>query len=425
MSGLIGRDSDFRVFWLGQTISVAGTQVTAVALPLAATLTLHSGAAGVSALATAAYVPNVVLPLVAGAWLEARRKRPAMIAADCARAAALATVPIAYFLGAFSLPLLVAVALAVGASSVVFDVAGFAFVPSLVPRGDLASANQAMQGSLTASQVGGPGAAGLIVQIAGPVVGVLFDACSYVASVLGLLAIRRAEPAVERPEQRVGITSGLAFIWRNRYLRALTVHAALYNAAFQVFTVNLVVYAIHERGLSAGLYGLALSAGGAGAFIGTMLALRAARFAGYGRAFLASLSLSTGLPLFIGIPSVDAGAFAAFAAAVMLAAGIGLGSANVLSVTLRQSLIPSRSLARANGGYRLVIFGVLPIGSALGGLIGATAGPRTGVIAGALGLAISVLPMTQRTIRQLRDPQDASNPPPLESPVLETRSLEI
>jgi MFS family permease len=193
--GLITRDRDFRVFWLGQTVSVAGTQVTAVALPLAAAITLHSGPAGVSALATATYLPNVVLPLVAGAWLESRRKRPAMIAADCVRAVALAAVPIAYAAGVLSLPLLAAVALAVGAASVVFDVGSFAFVPSLVDEGDLPGANQAMQGSVTASQVGGPGVAGLIVQLAGPVLGVLLDAVSYVASVLGLLAVRKAELA--------------------------------------------------------------------------------------------------------------------------------------------------------------------------------------------------------------------------------------
>ena len=73
--GLIFRHHDFRWFWAGQSISVVGTQVTAVALPLVAALTLGSGAGGVSVVATASFLPNVLLPLFAGNWLETRRRR--------------------------------------------------------------------------------------------------------------------------------------------------------------------------------------------------------------------------------------------------------------------------------------------------------------------------------------------------------------
>ncbi len=145
-------DGDFKRFWAGQTVSAVGTQVTAVALPLTAALTLDAGAAGVSAIATATYLPSAALPLLAGHWLERRRKRGVMIATDVIRAAAVAVVPLVWAFGQLTLPLLVAVAFVVGAASVVFDIASFAYLPDFVPEQDLPPANRALQGSSTAAR---------------------------------------------------------------------------------------------------------------------------------------------------------------------------------------------------------------------------------------------------------------------------------
>jgi MFS family permease len=406
-AGLLRRDRDYRWFWMGQTVSVFGTQVTALALPLVAALTLGAGAGGVSIVATASYLPNVLLPLFAGNWLERRRRRRIMILADVVRAAALAVVPLAFAVDVLSLGLLAVVAFVVGAASVVFDVGSFAYVPTLVEEDDLPGANRAMQGSLTAAQVAGPGVAGLLVQLAGPARAVGVDAISYLASIFGIAAARRPEPPPVPDDGPSGVLEGLRRILVNPFLRALTAHAALYNAAAQILLVNLVVWVVRDRGASPGVYGLALSAGGAGAFLGTMLALRLAARLGYGRAFATSLLFSTGLPLLIAPLPFYGAALGVALAVLQFGSGAGLGSANVLSVTLRQVVAPRGSLARTNGGYRLLIYGVIPVGSALGGILGQGLGTRVGVAIGAVGLAISALPMMRRRIRSLRDPKDA------------------
>ncbi|BBH64899.1 MFS transporter [Actinoplanes sp. OR16] len=398
--GVTKRNRDFRDFWLGHTVSAVGTHVTAVALPLLATLVLDAGPTGVAAVATAGYLPNVLLPLLAGHWLERRRRRPVMIGADLLRAAALFAVPTAYMIGVLTVPLLVVIAFVVGALAVVFDIGGFAYVPTLVDESDLPAANRAVQGSTTAAQVAGPGLAGLLTQAAGPALAVVVDAVSYLGSALGVAAARRPEPS-PAPATDSGKT-GLRLVVTDPYLRALTAHAAIYNGASQILTVNLVVYLINERGLSAGLFGLALSASGAGAFAGTMLALRMAGLLGYGPAFLASLALSTGIPLAIAVLPGSGLALALSLAVVQFVSGIGLGSANVLSVTLRQVIVPQGSLARTNGGYRTLIYGVLPLGSAAGGVLGHGLGSRAGVAIGAAGLAVSTLPILSRRIRRLR-----------------------
>lgn len=404
---LLRSDRDFRWYWAGQSLSLAGAHVGVVAMPLVAVLTLDAGAAAVAAVATASFLPNLLFPLLVGHWLEGRRKRRIMIWADLVRFGLLTVIPLAYLTDRLSVPLLVVVAFAVGTASVVFEIGGFAYLPALVPEHRLGAANQAMQGSATVAQVGGPGLAGLLVQLLGPPTAVLVDAASYLASAVGIGKVRRPEPPVEPPEHRPRIVDGIRILVRNRYLRALTVHASIYNAGSQIFLVNLVIWVVEERGVSPGQYGLALSAGGVGAFAGTMLALRASRRLGYGRAFAASAVFSTGVPLLIAtVPFGGAGLGFALGG-LLLVASIGLGSANVLSVTLRQTVIPRTQLARTNGGYRLLMYGSIPIGSALGGVIGEALGSRTGVAIGTIAFAVSALPMYAPTIRRLRDPKDA------------------
>ncbi|MEV0646591.1 MFS transporter [Phytomonospora sp. NPDC050363] len=404
---MLRRDRDFRRFWTGHTISVMGADITYVALPLVATLLLDTGAAGVAAIATATFLPSILLPLLAGHWLETRRRRGVMITADLVRAAALAVVPLAYVLDGLSVPLLAAVAFAVGSASTVFDIGAFAYLPTLVADDDLPQANQSMQGSTTAAQVTGPGLAGLLVQLLGPAVALAADAVSYLASAVGIGAAKRPEPLPAPPTVKPNLFSGLGVVLRNPFLRAMTTHAALYNAGAQILIVNLVVLAVTDRGLDPGWYGVALSGTGAGAFLGTMVALRLAARLGYGRAFAAALAFSTGAPLMLALIPWTGGAFGLALGGLQLAAGAGLGAANVLSVTLRQVVMPKGALARSNGGYRLITFGVLPIGAALGGVLGETIGSRWGVGAGTALMAVSALPMVLGRIRRLRTPQEA------------------
>jgi MFS family permease len=400
-------ERDFRRYWAGQSVSLVGSQVGAVALPLVATLTLHAGVGGVSAVATASFLPNLLFALWVGNWLDRRPKRRVMIAADLARAALLGAVPVAYAADVLSLPLLVAVAFAVGTATVAFDIAGFAYLPALVDRERLPRANRALQGSTTVSQVGGPGLGGLLVGALGAPLALVADALSFLASAAGVGAARRREPELRR-DPAASTWDGIRIIAGNRCLRALTAHAAVYNAAAQVISVSLVVWAVTQRGLGAGAYGLALSAGGLGAFAGAMLALRLAARAGYGRAFACSLALSTGAPLLIAALPFTGAAFGLALGAIEAVAGVGLGSANVLSATLRQQVIPHDRLARATGAYRLFMYGSIPLGSALGGGLGDQLGSRTAVAVGAVGLALSALPMLSKSIRTLHEPAAAT-----------------
>ena len=415
---LLRQHRPFRWFWVGQSLSFVGTQVTAVALPLVAALTLDTGPGGVGAVATAAMLPNLLFSLLAGDWVEGRDHRRVMIPTDLIRALLVAVIPAAWLFGWLSIPLLVVVAFLAGTAGAFFEIAGFAYIPRLVAAEELAAANRAVQGSSTTAQVAGPGLAGLLVQALGPPLAIAFDAVSYLASALGIIAGRprspgtMADPADDPPvSRRTRLLHGMKLLFTNPYLRALTAHAAVYNLASQILTINLVLWMVQDRAVSTGAYGLALSAGGAGAFLGTLWALRLADRLGFGRAFATALLLSCFVPLLIAAIPVGGTALAGAVAAILLVSGVGLGTANIYSVTLRQIVIPADQLARSVGAYRQVMYGSIPIGAALAGALGETAGTRAAVAIGTLGLALSATPMLTRRMRTLSTPQAAASAP--------------
>ncbi|MBM6404450.1 MFS transporter [Phycicoccus sp. CSK15P-2] len=405
---LVRTDRSFRWYWLGQSVSSAGSQVTTIALPLVTALVLDGSPGEVGAVATAAMLPYLLFSLVAGHLLEGRQGRRTMVPADLAQAALVGLVPVAALTGWLSVPVLAVIAFLSGTAALVFGISAFAHVPSLVERPDLAAANRAVQGSRTVTEVAGPGLAGLLVAAVGPAAAMAVDAASYLVSAVCVALgrprrpVARERPAPDGDAPRVPVLTGLRILWGNRYLRALTVHAALFNLAEEVLVINLILWAVQEQGVSAGAYGLALSMAGVGGLLGTLTALRLAAGLGFGRAFAASLVLSCGTPVLMALWPTDGIALAVVIGAVMLVSGVGLGNANVYSVTMRQTLIPETQLSRSAGAYTQVMYGSIPIGAALAGIVGETLGTRSGVVLGGLGIVVSALPMMTSAVRSLR-----------------------
>ena len=144
-------------FWVGQTISVFGDQISALAIPLTAMLALDASALQVGILASLAWLPHLLFSLPAGVWIDRRaNRRRNMIVADVLRAAALATIPVAWWLGALTIWHLLAVAFAVGAFTVFFDLSSVSFFVALVPRPQYVEANSKLSTTRSLSYIGGP-----------------------------------------------------------------------------------------------------------------------------------------------------------------------------------------------------------------------------------------------------------------------------
>src|SRR6266511_1385950 len=195
---LLRERRDFRRYWTGHTISLFGDAITLIALPLVAVLVLDAGAAQMGYLAAAGLVPSLLFSVHAGAWVDRRaRRRRIMIVADLGRAGLLATVPLAYALGALTLGQLYVVAFLVGTLSVLFTVSDTTLFVALTPRDRYVEGNAVLNGSRALSFVGGPSLGGLLVQFLSAPGALLADAASFVASALFL---GRISPAEQPPD---------------------------------------------------------------------------------------------------------------------------------------------------------------------------------------------------------------------------------
>ncbi len=401
------RRPDFAALWAAETISQIGSQITAIALPLVAVVALDASSFAVGLLAAATWLPYLLFGLAAGVWVDRLRRRPLMIAADLARAAALAVVPLAAANGLLGVPALIVVALVVGSLSVVFDVAYLAYLPGLVGREHLIEANGKLEASASAAQIIGPGLAGTLVGFAGAPFAVLFDAASFVVSALCIGRIRAPEPPpvppAERPGFRTEIRDGLRSVADSPILRALAAASATTNLAGFMFLAIYILYMVRDLGLAPDAIGFVLAAGGAGALLGAMLAEPLRRRIGIGPAILVAMFAfgATGMlvPLAVlvprvALPLVVGAEFLQWMAIVMH---------DVNAISLRQGIVPDRMLGRVNGTMKFISWGLRPVGSLLGGILGGVIGLAGTLVLSEAGMFLAFAWYLLSPIPRLRD----------------------
>jgi MFS family permease len=407
--GVLWRDSDFLRLWSAQTISQFGSQVSGLALPLVAIFVLHASAFKVAALSAVEFAPFVLLTLPAGVWVDRLRRRPLMIAADWGRAVALGSIPVAYAVHALTLGQLYAVGFTTGCFTVFFDIAYQSYLPSLVSRDQLSEGNAKLETTRAAAQVTGPTLAGLLVAAITAPYAVAVDAASFVGSALFAMKIKRLEPALEEPEvrphMRNEIMVGLRYTFRHPLLRPLILQIGSQNFFINMVGALLVVYAVRVLRLSAPVIGLVFSLGNVGLLVGGPIASRLARRFGIGRiivwgAFVTGCSylFVAAAPKSFPIPFLVIGQFLWSAGAILYF---------VNGISLIQAITPDRLLGRVNASRRFAVWGVIPFGQLLAGVIAMRIGLHTAVWIGAIGGALSIVPLLLSPMRHVKTTDDA------------------
>jgi len=399
------REPQFRRFWAGQTVSVFGDQVSALAIPLVAVLALHASTLEVGVLASLAWLPHLLFSLPAGIWIDRHPyRRRNMIVADGARAVALATVPVAWWLGVLTIWQLLAVAFAVGAFTVFFDLSYSSFFVALVHRRQYVDANSKLSTSRSVSYIAGPSTAGVLVQVLGAPVALLGDALSFIASAAALRGIRVQEPEVvgRRGSVRSELVDGFRFLFGHPLLRAGLLCTSTVNFFNFLLYAIFVLYASRILGLSAATIGFVLGAGAVGALIGALVAPRIGRRIGIGRAVvIGSVLFPAPLALF---PLAHGSNW--LSATLLLVgeffAGVGVMIFDVNQNALIAMVIPNEIRSRVGGVHRFFNYGVRPIGALLGGVLGAVIGLRPtlwisviGCLFGVFFLLASPMPHTR------------------------------
>lgn len=401
------RHADFLKLWTGQSISQVGSHISLLAIPLAAVVVLHANAFQAGLLGTFEFLPFLVVGLPAGVWVDRMARRRVLIVADVGRCIALGSIPVVAALHHLTMPQLYAVSFVSGVLTVFFDVAYQSYLPSLVDREQIVDGNGKLELTRSTAELAGPGLGGALVGLLTAPIAVAVDAGSYVASVVSLLLIRRrelVEPRVEGSRLRTELAEGVRYVWRHPLLRPIAMCTGISNYFSNLGSAVVILYAVRNLGLSAGLIGLWYSVGGLGAPLGAATASRVARRFGAGRTIVLSAALYT--PSWI----VVAAAPRSVALPLLIASGL-IGSYgviyNITQVSLRQSITPQRLQGRMNATMRFLVWGTIPIGAFTGGVVGSTLGLHTALWIAAGGQALCLLPPLLSPVWRLRSIDDA------------------
>jgi MFS family permease len=404
------RHPDFLKLWSAETISQFGSQITGLALPLVAVITLDVSAFQVSALFVIETAPFLLISLPAGVWVDRLPRRPILVVGDLGRAVTLATIPVAYWLDALTIWQLYAVGLVVGIFTVFFDVAYQSYLPSLVERERLVEGNSKLEVSRSAAQLGGPAAAGVLIQVLKAPVAIVFDAVSFLFSALFVFAIRKREEHVptraERKESvstmRAELGEGLRWVFGNPYLRTISASTATFNFFSSMMFAILIVYLARSLEMSAGLIGAVFAIGQFGYLLGALTANRISARIGVGPTIVTGAACGIA-ELLIPIAPQDAHRAVPFIAVATVISSFGVVVYNVTQVSMRQAITPERLQGRMNSVIRFIVWGVMPLGQLTGGAIATGIDLRTAIWVGAIGVAVAWLPVTVGPVRSLRE----------------------
>jgi MFS family permease len=407
------RHPDFLRLWAGETISVIGSQVTLLAVPFIAITLLHASTFEVGLLTAVETLPFLLVGLPAGAVIDRVRRRPVMIVADLGRAAALTSIPIAHAFDVLTMAQLYAVVLVTGVLTVFFDVAYQAYLPSVVARDQLVEGNAKLAMSQSAAQVAGPGLAGGLVGLIGAVAAIWADAASFVLSALALLGIRHREsrpdadadaadagaPAAPPPKIRTAVAEGLRYVWHHPLLRPIAGSTATFNLFGSMSGAVIVVFAVRELDMTAGHIGAVTAVGNVGFLVGAALSARITARLGVGRTIMWS-GLVSGLGGWLAPLATPATATPVLVASLAIVV-VGVPPYNINQVSLRQAITPDRLQGRLHATMRFLVWGTMPVGALLGGVLGTLVGLRATLAIGAAGTSLAFLWVALSPVRSI------------------------
>ena len=369
---------NFALLWAGESVSLVGNATTSVLLPVLAAVHLHVGAGGMGLLASAAWLPWLLIGLPAGAWVDRLEPRRVMIAADICATVALLVVPAMSAFGRLGLVELLGVSFIGGVCTVFFRAAYAKLLPRIVPAPELERANGRLFGTESAAQIAGPGLAGLITQVMSASSGLCVDAASFVVSAGCLFRIHDAHPKHKERERRTSlrteIRAGVRHVYRDPNLRTITIAGGLSNFGLIGYGALLVLYFVDVLGIAPGAVGLMLALAGAGGLAGALVAPPLARRIGTGRSSSVLFLVAGSSALLIPLPVRHAqAAISIVGLAVVGAAVIG---GNVIRGAWRQRYVPESLMGRVVTTSQVVNYGTMPLAALAAGWLGQNIGIR-------------------------------------------------
>lgn len=394
--------------WVSSTCSNLADGIGAAAVPLLAA-TLTRDPVQVSAMTSLAFLPWLLFAVPGGTVVDRMDRRTAMAAANVARAALLAVLATLVLTRAAAIWQLYLVAFALGTAEVIYDSAARAVLPQVVPPDRLDRGNSALTAGETVAQtfLGAP--LGALLFATAAAVPFFANAAGFTMAAALALTMRGNFTArsARRASFRADLREGIRWLARHRFLRTLTLTSALSATCNAMVSGIIVLYALQVWGLSESAFGIALTAIGA---TGLLAAVATGRLVGrlgrVGALAAAALVQPVALALTGGLGLIRPGWFGLGLALFAVNAG-AITMWNIVSMSVRQAMIPEELFGRVLGVYRMGIWGGIPAGALLGGVLaGLWSLPAVLIVAGAGQLLVAW--WTVRLLRRHRAQIDAA-----------------
>jgi predicted MFS family arabinose efflux permease len=359
------RNRDYMLLWSGQVVSVLGSSVSSIIVPLLIlALTNSPAAAGIGGALTA--IPYVLFSLPAGALIDRWDRKKVMVLCDLGRSIAFASIPIAMWFDVITIWQLYVVAFVEGTLFVFFNIAEVAALPRVVPKEQLGDATAQNMSTFGVAGMIGPGLGGFLFQSVGRAVPFVLDAFSYLASALSLLFIKtnfQGERAPAERRLRAEIMEGLRWAWNEPLVRVTSFISGGMNLTWAASVLIIIVLA-KQMGAGEAAIGTIFSIGSVGGIVGAALGGRINRRFTIGQIVVGTTWVNVLLfPVYALAPNIiTLGLISA-----VLYTVLPIYSVAVLSYRL--ALIPDALQGRVNSAVRLVAFGGIPLGSTLGGFL--------------------------------------------------------
>jgi MFS family permease len=399
----------FRRFWRATAVSGLGTYVTVFALQALVVLTLDGTAEDVGWLNAARWLPYLVFGLVVGAIVDGRRRLPLMVGTDLLQAVLLLMVPLTWWLGLLSLPVLMLIVFYYGTAAVVNMAAWMSFLPRLVDGRQLQPAHARIDGADAVSSMAGPALGGILVSAIGAPLAVVLDSLTYLYSALTL---RRID--LDEPPARTGVTArgllgevveGVRWAYGGSGLRTLAIATHGWFVGNAILGVVLAPYAFLTLHLTAFQFGLVGAVGGVGAVLGASITTAVGLRLGTGRTIILCHSITTAgvVTMLLAAP----GSGAAAVACLMLGqglVGLAMGMSNSHEMSYRQLVTHDELQARTNTTLRSLNRAVVVVVAPIAGVIADAWGIRSMLAVAAVVFALVALGLASTSFRTVRAP---------------------
>lgn len=405
--GGVWRSPDYVRLWSASMVSSLGTSVTVLAVPLLAATTLHASPGQMGMLVAAESLPILLFGLLAGVWLDRRRKRPVMIATDIGRGLLLLLIPIAAWRDVLRIEWLIVIAFLVGTLGVLFEISSQSLLPLILPSHRLTEGNARLNTGWSVAEIGGPGLAGWLTQLFSAPVAILADAISYGVSALFLLGIRTPEPPRVVAEGHTPnfwreLGEGLRYVATQPMLRATALATGLWNLFDGARIAVLILFLTRTLGLPAAIVGIFFTASAVGYLLGSLLPQRVAARIGVGNAILLGCVLATPSELLVSLAAGPPTIAALMTIVGALLTGVCIPIYDINQFSLRQALIPLDMQARGMATIRTIIRGAVPLGALAGGILAERFGLRGVMLLAVLGGPAAFLAIWFSPVRTLR-----------------------